>query len=111
MLKFSLLDESKMLTLSAKHLKDETFEMLQNLEDSDTEFNDFIAYAANNDKSAVIIKLYPGESIENGKDPYADVQYRDLKRLLLFATDLGCDVLCIDVIADPLPYLPVYDSE
>lgn len=110
MSRFSSLNKSKMLTLSAKHLNDETFRMLRKLgaDKIDTEYRDIVVYAKDENASAVHIHLYPGESIENGKDPYDDIPYRDLYNLLMFATDLDCDVLCIDMLEEPLVYLPIY---
>lgn len=101
------LELSTMLTVSTAHIKKETAQLLDE-------------WAKDPNVSPLVCPIY--EKAEYGwyitgllwENCYqllnnVTLPTEELKYLLLFAGDLGCDTLCLDRDGSVIPYFPIYD--
>lgn len=98
---------TKMITLSTCHITEETAMLLSDACIYKKDFS-LVLYSKRwlDDYSGWFI--YIPEELEMDPDTYKDVPY-DLMKCLLFAKDLGCELLCLDCDGEALDYLHKYN--
>lgn len=102
----------KIITISALHVSENTFELLEKeIGDEQTENNltDFFEIYKTSEWG-YILNFYSADNIPDilkHKDQFPE----DLQKVLQYASENGCDMLQLDVDGEIISSLPVYDNE
>ena len=97
-----MIEITKMLTLSTAHLAQSTVNIFNDNAACESLFPDIIVYPKGD--YGYFISILP-EAIETAKKETDSVFYK----IILMADSLGCQMICFDRDAEPLPWLETFD--
>lgn len=103
---------SKMLTLSTGHVSKRTLGFLE--EEATSPCSDLSVYPKGENCEFGMFIYINNADIEAARSVLENVVFwfpTDLARCILFAAEMGCDVLCFDCDAAPLPFLQWHEDK